>query len=100
MLTLAAGLGATLAMVFLGLRAQMLKPVMASWPDAPRCVRWASFGLSALMGSYGAALIDGHRASSWEAVILLAIAAYAGLLWVNLYRQARAGMVPADERRS
>lgn len=100
MLSVIAGLGASLGMAFLGLRAQMLKPAMASWPDAPQCVRWASFGLSAILGSYVAALFDGYRASAWEALIVWALAAYAGLLWVNLYRQARAGLVPADERRS
>lgn len=89
MLSIIAGTGAVLALVFLGLRAQMLKPGMTSWPDAPRCVRWASFILSAIMGSYVVALFDGYRASSGEAIILPALAAYAGLLWVNLYRQAR-----------
>lgn len=80
---------AALAAIFLGLRAQMLKPMLASWPDAPRCVRYATFALSAVLGAYTVAVIDGYAPSTGEAVILSALAAYAILLWLNLYRQVR-----------
>ncbi|WP_292223949.1 hypothetical protein [Brevundimonas sp.] len=75
------------AAVFLGLRAQMLKPDLAAWPDAPRCVRWATFVLSAALGGYAVAVINGHPARLLETGLLGVIAAYAFLLWVNLYRQ-------------
>lgn len=90
MLSLICALCATGAAIFLGLRAQMLKPALSSWPDAPRCVRWSSFALSAVLGAYTVAVVDGYRPSSGEAVILAALATYAFLLWVNLYRQVRA----------
>lgn len=90
MLSLIAAFMAAAAAVFLGLRAQMLKPGMNSWPDAPRCVRYSTFCLSAILGSYAAAVtLSGYRASSGEVVILTALAGYGFLLWVNLYRQAR-----------
>lgn len=89
-LSLIAAIMAVLAAVFLGLRAQMLKPGVTSWPDAPRCVRYSTFCLSAVLGSYAVAvLLSGYEASSGEAVILTALAGYGGLLWVNLYRQVR-----------
>lgn len=75
------------AAVFLGLRAQMLKPDLAHWPDAPRCVRWATFVLSAAMGGYAVAIINGVPVRLLETGLLAVIAAYAFLLWVNLYRQ-------------
>lgn len=81
---------AAIAAIFLGLRAQMLKPVLESWPDAPRCVRYATFALSAILGGYTVAVINGYDPSSGEAVILASLAAYAVLLWLNLYRQVRA----------
>jgi len=84
---IAAGM-AILAAVFLGLRSQMLKPGMTSWPDAPRCVRYSTFCLSAVLGSYAVAVtLSGYRASSGEVVILTALAVYGGPLWVNLFRQ-------------
>lgn len=89
MLSIIAGFSAALAMAFLGLRAQMLKPDMASWPDAPRCVRWASFVLSAAMGSYVVAIVNGYPASTGEAAIFPLIAGYSGLLTINLYRQIK-----------
>lgn len=81
---------AAIAAIFLGLRAQMLKPILESWPDAPRCVRYATFGLSAILGGYTVAVVNGYPPSTGEAVILLSLAAYAVLLWLNLYRQVRA----------
>lgn len=80
---------AAIAAIFLGLRAQMLKPILASWPDAPRCVRWATFALSIMLGAYTVAVINGYPPSTGEAVLLFALAAYAVLLWLNLYRQVR-----------
>src|SRR5690606_8366720 len=82
-------LSATVAGCFLGLRAQMLKPFLPSWPDAPRCVRQATFALSAVLGGYVVAVVNGYPPSTGEAVLLVALAAYAFLLWLNLYRQAR-----------
>lgn len=88
LLSLIAAVMAILAAVFLGLRSQMLKPGMTSWPDAPRCVRYSTFCLSAVLGSYAAAVtLSGYQASSGEVVILTALAVYGGLLWVNLFRQ-------------
>lgn len=89
LLSLVAALSAAAAGMFLGLRAQMLKPHLSSWPDAPLCVRYSTFGLSAVLGGYTVAVINGYQASSGEAVILAALAAYGGLLWLNLYRQVR-----------
>lgn len=90
MLAILAAAAAALAAFFLGLRAQMLKPSLCSWPDAPRCVRYATFGLSAVLGAYTVSVVNGYQPTSGEAVILMALAAYAALLWVNLYRQVRA----------
>lgn len=87
---LAAG-AAVVAAVTLGLRAQMLKPAFTPWPEAPRCVRWATFGLSAVLGAYAYSVVQGYRASTGEVAILLALAAYSSLLWVNLLRQVRRG---------
>jgi len=92
MLTLLAASAAALAAVFLGLRAQMLKPLATSWPDAPRCVRYATFCLSAVLGAYVVAVVDGHRATPWEAGVLMSLAGYGFLLWVNLFRQVRERM--------
>ena len=90
-LSLIAAFMAAAASMFLGLRAQMLKPGMTSWPDAPRCVRVSTFCLSAILGSYAAAVtLSGYQASSGEVVIVTALAIYGGLLWLNLYRQVRA----------
>lgn len=90
MLSLTAAFMAAAAAMFLGLRAQMLKPGMTSWPDAPRCVRYSTFCLSAILGSYAVAVtLSGYEASSGEAIILTALAGYGGLLWMNLYRQVR-----------
>lgn len=88
-LSLISAISAAAAAMFLGLRAQMLKPALSSWPDAPRCVRYSTFALSAVLGAYTVAVVDGYRPQSGEAVILTALAAYAFLLWVNLYRQVR-----------
>lgn len=90
MVALIAALSAACAAMFLGLRAQMLKPSLSSWPDAPRCVRYSTFALSAILGAYTVAVIDGYRPQSGEAVILASLAAYAFLLWANLYRQVKA----------
>lgn len=90
MLAVIAAFSASAAAMFLGLRAQMLKPALCSWPDAPRCVRYASFGLSTVLGAYTVAVVNGYRPASGETIILVALAVYAGLLWVNLYRQVRA----------
>lgn len=81
---------ASIAAIFLGLRAQMLKPMLSSWPDAPRCVRVSTLGLSIVLGAYTVAVVDGYRPSSGEAFILASLAAYAFLLWLNLIRQVRA----------
>lgn len=89
MLTLAAAACAGLAALFLGLRAQMLKPDIAAFPDSPRCVRWASFGLSLVCALYVVAVTDGYRATLTEACLLGALAAYAVLLWINLWRQGQ-----------
>jgi len=88
-LSLVCALSAAAAACFLGLRAQMLKPVLSSWPDAPRCVRWSSFGLSAVLGGYVVAVVNGYPPSTGEAVLLVALATYSGLLWLNLFRQVR-----------
>lgn len=89
-LSLWAAWSAIAAAVFLGLRAQMLKPDMTSWPEAPGCIRWACFGLSIVLGAYAVAvLMDGHRASLAETLILAALCGYAALMWLNLYRQFR-----------
>ena len=87
---------ATVAAIFLGLRAQMLKPILESWPDAPKCVRYATFALSAVLGGYTVAVINGYAPSTGEAVILFALASYAALLWLNLYRQVRAKALTSD----
>ena len=81
---------AAIAAIFLGLRAQMLKPGLESWPDAPRCVRFSTLGLSIMLGAYTVAVVNGYAPSSGEAFILATLAAYAVLLWLNLYRQVRA----------
>lgn len=89
--TLMAGTSAAAAGAFLALRANMLKPEYASWPEAPRCVRWATFGLSVVFGGYATAVfIGGHGATGMEATLTAAMAGYAFLLWLNLYRQVRA----------
>ncbi len=95
--SLFAALAAAVASVFLGLRAQMLKPALTSWPDAPACVAWSTAALSIVLGGYVVAVVDGYRASSGEAAILTALAAYAALLWVNLLRQVRPGLRRDDE---
>jgi hypothetical protein len=81
---------AVVAAVTTGLRAQMLKPDFSPWPDAPRCVRWASFGLSLVLATYAWAVIQGYRATTGEVAILAALAGYSALLWANLLRQVRA----------
>lgn len=86
---LIAFVAAVVAAIFLALRAEMLKPGMSSWPDSPLCVRLATFALSAVLGAYAVAIIDGYAPSSGEAGILSVLAVYAFLLWVNLYRQVR-----------
>lgn len=88
-LSLFCALCATAASAFLGLRAQMLKPALTSWPDAPACVAWATVALSIVLGGYVVAIVDGYRASTGEAAILLTLAVYSGLLFVNLLRQVR-----------
>lgn len=82
--------GAVVAAIFLALRAEMLKPGMTSWPDSPMCVRLSTFALSAVLGAYAVAIVDGYDPTSGEAGILTALAAYAFLLWLNLFRQVRA----------
>lgn len=87
-LTLLAATLAALSSLFLGLRAQMLKPDISAFPDSPRCVRWASFGMSLVCALYVVAvLMNGYRATETEACLLAAWAVYSFLLWVNLYRQ-------------
>lgn len=88
-LNLIAAMSAAAAAIFLGLRAQMLKPILSSWPDAPRCVRYATFGLSVVLGGYTVHICNGGQATASEALILFALAAYGGLLWLNLFRQVR-----------
>lgn len=88
-LNLIAALSAAAAAIFLGLRAQMLKPILSSWPDAPRCVRYATFGLSVVLGGYTVHICNGGRATASEALILFALASYGFLLWFNLFRQVR-----------
>tara|TARA_R110002051_G_scaffold161835_4_gene233455 strand:- start:609 stop:896 length:288 start_codon:yes stop_codon:yes gene_type:complete len=93
MLSIVCGLAATAAATFIGLRAQMLKPNVTSWPDAPLCVRYSTFGLSAVLGGYVVGVVNGYQPSSGEAVILVALAIYGGLLWLNLLRQVQARTV-------
>lgn len=87
MLSVAAAALAAVAAVFLALRAQMLKPELAAWPESPRCVRWASFVLSTALGTYVVAVLQGYPATTGEVGILTPLAGYAVLLWVNLMRQ-------------
>lgn len=89
-----AALLAAVASVALGLRAQMLKPELSAFPDSPRCVRWASFGLSVVLGAYVLGVVEGHDATLTELALLAALAAYAVLLWLNLYRQGLAAPDP------
>lgn len=89
--TLAAGVSAAAAGAFLALRANMLKPEFSSWPEAPGCVRWATFALSVVFGGYAwAVFVGGRPATGMELAITAAMAVYAFLLWLNLYRQVRA----------
>lgn len=87
------GFAAAAAATFLGLRAQMLKPDITIWPDAPLCVRYSTFGLSAVLGAYVVGIVNGYQPSSGEAVILISLAIYGGLLWLNLLRQVQARTV-------
>lgn len=87
LLTIVAVGCAVTAAVFLHLRAQMLRPELATWPESPRCVRWASFFLSLSLGTYVIAVLQGYRPTMGEVGILIPLAAYAFLLWVNLMRQ-------------
>jgi hypothetical protein len=96
-LSLVAAMAAAVASVALGLRAQMLKPRLTSWPDAPACVAWATVGLSIVLGGYVVAIVDGYRATTGEAAIALALAAYAVLLWLNLLRQVRREPAPVSD---
>ena len=85
-----AALAAGFAGLFLGVRANMLKPDMSAWPESPRCVRWASFGLSVFCEAYAATIVlGGHRASDVEVMFCLALATYAFFLWLNLQRQVK-----------
>lgn len=65
----------------------MLRPELATWPESPRCVRWASFVLSISLGAYVVAVAQGYPPTTGEVGILAPLAAYAFLLWVNLMRQ-------------
>lgn len=96
-LSLFTAVAAAVASIAFGLRAQMLKPALTSWPDAPACVAWAAVALSIVLGCYVVAVLDGYRASTGEAAILTALAAYAVLLWLNLLRQVRRGPRAAGE---
>lgn len=88
MLTWAAALAAMAAAAFFGLRGQMLKPEISDFPDSPRCVRWACFIASLACGLYVVSVtINHYQATRTEAAMLSALALYAFLLWVNLYRQ-------------
>jgi hypothetical protein len=90
-ISLFAAMAAAVASAAMGLRAQMLKPALTSWPDAPACVAWSAVGVSIVLGCYVVAVVDGYRATTGEAAILTAFAVYAVLLWVNLLRQVRRG---------
>jgi small-conductance mechanosensitive channel len=88
-LSVFSALCATAASAFFGLRAQMLKPSLRSWPDAPAAVAWVTIALSIILGCYVVAVVDGYRATTGEAAILFVLAVYAGLLFGNLLRQVR-----------
>lgn len=89
-ISLLAAVASTVAMICLGLRANMLKPDMASWPDSPRCVRWASFFLSVVFGGYASVLwFAGHKAPTEGAGLATAVAVYSVFLWINIVRQSK-----------
>lgn len=92
MLTITAAILAGLASLFLGLRYQMLRPELSRFPDSPRCVRWASFGLSLICALYVVSVwLNDYQATRTEAGLLAGISTYAFLLWINLYRQRQTG---------
>lgn len=82
---------AVVSTVMLGLRGQMLKPELASWPDSPRCVGWASSGLSLASALWAVgAWLNGWPVTGGSIPLLGSLAIYSTLMFVNLYRQERA----------
>lgn len=83
---LAAGYGSAC----LQLRAQALKPHMESYPEGPLGVRWALFGLSLVLGAYSVTVVIGdYQATHTEALLVVAVAWTAHVLWRNVRRQAK-----------
>lgn len=88
---LIAVLGAGYASACLQLRAQALKPVFSLYPEAPRRVRMALFGLSLIMGAFAVTVLIGdYVATRTEALLVCAVAVTAHVLWRNVRDQGKA----------
>lgn len=88
-LDLVAAASAFSACLFLGLRANLLKPKISTFMDAPDWVWIAIVGLSVVMGCAGIHIARHGGATYREAVVYAAIALQAGAMLLNVIRNGR-----------
>jgi hypothetical protein len=89
LLDLVAAASAFSACLFLGLRANLLKPKISSFIDAPDWVWIAIVTLSITMGCAGIHVLGHANASYREAMVYAVIALQAGAMLLNVIRNGR-----------
>lgn len=73
-----------------GLRANMMKPEVISWPDRPFWFRFGVFLMAAVLWAYTFKLLgllgEPYAASDAEAVLMPVLAFYSAVVWLYFYR--------------
>ncbi len=82
-------MAAAISSVAFGIRSNMLRRDVVSWPSAPTVVWLVNFAVSVALGAYVVAVIDGYAPSSGESWILVILTLYSVVYLINLTRQVR-----------
>lgn len=78
---------AFLAAAALAMRANMLKPDLKTWPQAPRLVQRTLAGLGIVMGMAAVSIFVGRDATAREALVYTALALGGLIMLANLNAQ-------------
>lgn len=85
-----------------GLRANMMKPEVKTWPTRPLPVRLATVSVAIVLWAYVFSVVNGdYRPTQGEAALLPVLALYGGVTFVYLFRlkepaKARPAPIPAE----
>lgn len=87
--TILCAVGAAVSSVAFGIRSNMLRSEVESWPSAPTLVWLVNFVVSVGLGAYVVAVIEGYAPSSAEFWLMVVLSLYSVVYLVNLTRQVR-----------